>query len=88
MRMAPPSLARRISWRRHEITLRPPKFRGEAATKFRARRRVIDPYLPPYSLVARRYSTQFSNPDQLRRPLPSSELLMNDPILAVGFPGA
>jgi len=58
--MAPPRLARRISWRRHEITFRPPKLRGEAATKVRARRRFSHPYLPPYSLVARRYSTEFS----------------------------
>jgi hypothetical protein len=35
------------------------EFRGEAATKFRARRRFIDPYLPPYSPVARRYSPVF-----------------------------
>ena len=60
IRMAPPRLARRISWRRHEITFRPPKFCGEAATKFRARRRFSHPYLPPYSLVARRYSTGFA----------------------------
>jgi len=31
--------ADRISWRRHEITFRPAKFRGEAATKFRVRLR-------------------------------------------------
>jgi hypothetical protein len=35
------------------------EFRGEAATKFRARRRFSHPYLPPYSLVARRYPTEF-----------------------------
>jgi ABC transporter substrate binding protein len=57
IRMAPPRLARRISWRRHEIAFRPLKF---CATKFRARRRVSHPYLPPYSLVARRYSTEFA----------------------------
>jgi hypothetical protein len=60
IRMAPPRLARRISWRRHEITFRPLKFGGEAATKFRAWRRFSHPYLPPYSLVARRYSTEFA----------------------------
>ena len=53
LRPWPPRLARRISWRCHGIPFWPPKFCGEAATKFRARRRFSHPYLPPYSLVAR-----------------------------------
>jgi len=48
------------SWRRHEITFRPAKFRGESCHEIPRPATVQHPYLPPYSPVARRYSPRLS----------------------------